>query len=313
MRMKKTIIITSVLLAVFTLSGFALSALAAESANNSAVSATGKDSTLNDIQNRLQQMRANLKDFQDKKIQEAADGTAVLKEKIASKKKAIEARVAEAKKIKEEKQKTVLLNLIDIQIKQFTNAKERAAKMPNITDDLKVQLNTKTDAAISDLNAEKTKVQAAATPEQLKALAKEIKDLFKAKQDIVKRIVNAIMFSRINKSVAAAESRMTEIKNKIAELKASGKDVLSLETLFASAEAKFAAAKAAASKEDLKNAVDGLKEVYKELQNAVVEINGAPIPTPALMDSPAATFAPTSASTSPIVTPIATPTATPQL
>jgi hypothetical protein len=301
--MKKISSIISIILAALVVLGTMAPVLAQES--NDAVGADAViTANATDIQSRLRQMRSNLKDFRDKKTQEAADAAAALNEKIASKRKAIEARVAEAKKIKEEKRKTVLLNLIDIQIKQFTNTKERVAKMPNITADSKTQLNTKIDAAIAELNAEKAKVQAAVTPEELKNLAKEIKDLFKAKHDIVKQIVDAILASRANNAITKAEGRLAEIKTKIAELKASGADVSGTESLLANAEAKISAAESSAGKEDLKKAISELKDAYKALRQAVAKLNGTtvatPVPTPTA--TPVSTFTPT-----PTATPATTP------
>lgn len=263
--MKKII---SIILSAFVIFGAITPILAEELENGAGNADAGTKANATDIQNRLQQMRVNLKDFKDKKVQEAADGVAVLKEKVALKKKVIEARIAEAKKTKEEKRKMVLVNLVDIQIKQYTNTKERVAKMTNINADLKAQLNTSIDAAVVDLNTEKTKIQAAATPEELKNLAKEIKDLFKAKRDIVKQIVDAILASRTNNSVTKAEGRLAEIKAKIAELKAAGKDASSLETLLSSAEAKLGAAKTAA-KTDVKKAINELKDAYNKMKDAV--------------------------------------------
>lgn len=250
---------------------------------------SGESSTTGDINNRLQQMRNNLKDFKDKKAEEETALAQSVKEKVASKKKAAEAVRTAAQKIKEEKRKTVLLDLVDIQIKQFMSTKERVAKMPNITGDQKNQLNTKIDSAIAVLDAEKIKIQAATTPEEVKKFAKEIKDLFKEKRDVVRQIVNAILISRTNSAISKAEGRLAEIQTKITELKASGKDVSSLDALLASTEAKLAAAKTATGKENIKDAVDALKEAYKELQKAIAKINGVSVPT----STPTATSAAT--------------------
>lgn len=295
MKTKKMTIVSSVLLVVFALSGFspAVSVIAAES--NGTIGAG--NSKIVDLKNYLSQMRNNLKEFKDKKTSEETDRAAALKEKIASKKKTIEARIAEAKKIKEEKRKEVLLNLVDIQIKHFTNTKERVAKMPNITASLKTDLNTKIDAAIAELNAKKAKVQAATTADEIKNLTKEIRDYFKIKRDIIKEIVDAILISRMNAHITKFEASLTTLKAKIEEMKAAGKDVSSLTPLITSAEAKLAAAKTAVGKKDVKKALDALKDAYQELRKAAAKITGAPVPsataTPTPTSTPAASATPT--------------------
>ncbi|MBU3965451.1 hypothetical protein KKG29_04580 [Patescibacteria group bacterium] len=228
---------------------------------------------IDDINSRLQQMRLDLKEFKDKKSQEVADRDAALKEKITSKRKTIEARIAAAKKTKEEKRKTVLLNLVDIQIKQFTNTEERVAKMTNIRADLKTQLSTNIDIAIAELNTEKTKIQAATAPEELKNLAKEIRDLLKSRQEIVKQIVKAILASRTDTAVVKAENRLAEIKAKIAELKAAGKDVAETEGLFASAEQKVVSAKEKSGQKMAKETIDFLKSAYHDMKDIVKKVD----------------------------------------
>lgn len=233
------------------------------------------NANIGDINSRLQQMRLDLKEFKDKKQQEAAEKAAALKERVSSKRGAVQARQEAARKAKEEKRKTVLLRLIETQIKQLNNTKERVAKMPNISADLKTELDAKIDAAVAELNAEKAKVQAAATPEELKNLAKEIRDLLKSKQEIVKQIVKAILASRIDNAVVKSESRLAEIKAKIAELKAAGKDTAEIEGLLATAEQKVASAKEKSGQKIAKEANDLLKSAYQDMKDIVKKVESA--------------------------------------
>lgn len=229
-----------------------------------------------DLQNSLAKMRLDLKDFKDKKKEEENALAQTAREKVASKRQAAQTRQEAARKAKEEKRKKVLLRLIEVQIKQLDNTKERVAKMPNINTDLKTDLDTKIDAAVVALNAEKAKVQAAtatATPEELKNLAKEIRDLLKSKQEIVRQIVKAILVSRTDNAVVKAENRLAEIKAKIAELKAAGKDVAEAEGLFASAEQKVASAKEKSGQKMAKEANDFLKSAYQDMKNIVKKVD----------------------------------------
>ncbi len=236
---------------------------------------TGAQDELNSLRNNLAKER---QEFKNAKSQEESEKAAAAKEKVLTKRGAIQARQEAARKTKEEKRKTVLLRLIDVQIKQLENTKDRVAKMPNIKADMKTSLDQKIIAAVSELNAEKAKVQAATTAEELKKLSAEIKDLIKAKQEIVKQIVQAILSSRVSDAVIKAEAQLAKLKTKIAELKARGQNVSQLETLLSDAEAKLGAAKADATKEsreDLKKAIDKLREAYQDMKNSAEKINKA--------------------------------------
>lgn len=232
---------------------------------------------IDDIDSRLQQMRKDRDDFKSSKQLEESKILEAAKEKVAAKRKLIEAKREELRIKKEEKRQAVLVNLIDIQIKQLGNTQERVKKMPNITDNLKGELDKAIIAAIGELEAEKVILQAITKPEDLKAFAKELKDSFKAKRSIVKQIVDAILASRANKTIDNAEGRLTEITAKIAALKAAGQDTAALDALLVAAQSKIAAANTKAGKEDLKGAISDLKEAYKSMKSIIekTETDGA--------------------------------------
>lgn len=219
-----------------------------------------------DIKTYLEKMRASLKEFRDKKTSEDTDRTVALKEKLASKKKDIQARIDAAKKIKEEKRKEVLVRLIEVEIKHFNNTADRVAKMPNITAEIKAQLKTAIDSAVQKLNDQKAKVQAAASDEDVKTLAKETKDLFKTHREIVKKIVAGIHASKESSLISKAEERLAAIETKIGELKAQGKNVSELETILAAAKADIAAAKEKLSQKSFTEANDLLKKAYDKFK-----------------------------------------------
>lgn len=257
--MKKINLITSLILGAFVISLFAPQV----SATTPAIK------TGDDVQDSLIQLRQDKEGFKNSKLQEESEKTLAEKEKNASKRKTIEARQEVAKKTKEEKRKIVLTRLLDIQIKQLGKVKERVAKMSNIKADQTTQLNTSIDAAVTALTAKKAEVAAATTGEQLKKLAKDIKDLFKTKRDIVKQIVDAILASKADKTIKDAEGRLAEITAKIAELKAAGQNTSAVETLLAAAQAKISIAKTKTEKEELKSIISNLKEAYKNMKSVV--------------------------------------------
>lgn len=278
--LKKTKLISILTMGVFALSLFAPAVSAVD--NNGSTGAetipeptVAAENAANSVQSDLTQLRKDRDDFKNNRELEDSETAKIPKEKIAAKRKAIEAKREALKAKKEEKRKAVLIRLLDIQIKQLKNTRDRVANMPNIKAELKTELNTAIDAAVAALTAKKAEVAAATTGEQLKKIAKEIKDFIKAKRDIVKKIVEAIMASKADKTITAAEGRLAEIKTKIAELKAAGKDVSELERLLSVAETKISAAKAKAGKEELKEAVNDLKEAYRNMKNLLEKADSA--------------------------------------
>lgn len=303
--MKKIKLISVFLISILAVSLFAPAVLAVDANKSNSVefdvaseTTAASQNLANSEENSLTQLRKDREEFKNNKIEEETEQEASLKEKTSAKRKAAEARAEEARKIKDEKRKAVLTRLLDIQIKQLENTKERVAKIPNIKADLKTQLNTSIDAAVAALTVKKAEITAAATPEQLKKLAKDIKGLFETKRDIVKQIVDAILASKAEKTIDAAEGRLAEMTAKIAELKAAGQDVAELEALLAVAQSKIAAANTKAGKKDLKGAINDLKEAYNKMKSVLEDLEDQPASTP---------------SPSPSVAPSATPTPSPSV
>jgi hypothetical protein len=234
--------------------------------------ATGQADT--DLQNALTQLRQSRQDFKDNKAQEVNAASEEGRAKVQAVRQAAQQKRAEAQKRMEEKRKEVLLRLVDIQIKWMSRAKERVQKMPNITNDLKTQLATEVDASIQKLNDEKTKIQSASGQETIKSLAKEIRDLFKSKREIVKKIVDAILTSRASNAIAKAEDRIAAIKAKVEELKSAGKDTSKLETDLANAEKKIGDAQTKVGQAAFKEVNDDLKDAYQKFRDIADKAKG---------------------------------------
>lgn len=219
-----------------------------------------------EVKKELDDLKASRDAFKEARKDESEKMAMEVREKQEDVKRDLEAKRMEAGKRKEAHRKQVLLRLIEVQVKHFKNVQERVAKMPNIDETLKVRLKAEIDKVLADLAALKTKVEAATTAEELKALAKQIQENLKQKREIVKKIVDAIVSAHLQNAVDKADERIKAAEVKIAELKTAGKDVTSLESLLAAAKAKLDAAKASLSKDSLEEAKDALKDLYESLK-----------------------------------------------
>lgn len=220
-----------------------------------------------DFQNALNQIRESRQTFKETKTQEANEVSQVGKAKNQAQREAAQQRREAARQKMEEKRKEVLLKLVDIQIQHLNRTKERVQKMPNITEELKTQLNTEIDTVIQKLNEQKAKIESATGREAIKAVAKEIKDFFKSYQEIVKKIVEAILASRVHNAAAKAEERLATVKAKIQELKNQGKDTIELETEIEKAEKDIDDAQGAIGRKAFREVNEGLKGAYQKFRN----------------------------------------------
>ncbi|MDO8265036.1 MAG: hypothetical protein Q7T34_01540 [Candidatus Parcubacteria bacterium] len=227
-----------------------------------------------DVQNTLNQMRQSRQEFKNAKAQEASEAAGVGKAKGEAQRLVAQEKRETAQQRMEEKRKEVLLKLFDIQIKHLERTKARVQKMPNITDELKAQLATEIDIVIQKLNDEKVKVQAATGQEEIKNLAKEIRDFFKSYKDIVKNIVDAIHNSRANNAAATAEERLAAVKAKVQELKAQGKDTSDIDTEIEEAETDIDDAQEAIGRKAFKEGNEDLKGAYQKFRNIAQEAKG---------------------------------------
>ncbi|KKQ67521.1 MAG: hypothetical protein A3F95_01540 [Candidatus Nealsonbacteria bacterium RIFCSPLOWO2_12_FULL_39_31] len=219
-----------------------------------------------DFQNALTQLRQSRQDFKNNKAQEVNAASEEGRAKVQAARQAAQQKRAEAQKRMEEKRKEVLLKLVDIQIKWMNRVKGRVQKMPNITNGLKIQLATEVDASIQKLNDEKAKIQSTSGQEAIKFLAKEVRDIFKSKKEIIKKTVDAIFDSRVNNATAKAEDRVAAIKAKIEELKSAGKDMGELEAYLADAEKKINEAQVKVGQGLFREANEDLKGAYQKFR-----------------------------------------------
>lgn len=227
-----------------------------------------------DFQNALNQLRQSRQDFKNEKAKEANETSEVGKAKGQAQREAAEQRREEARKRMEDKRKELLLKLVDIQIKWMNRTKERVQRMPNISDELKTQLTTEVDTTIQKLNNLKTIIQSATGQEAIKSLAKEVRDFFKSKHEVIKKIADAIHVSRTNNALAKAEERVAAMKAKIKELKDKGKDTNEIETELKEAEEDINEAQEATGRKAFKEANEDLRGAYQKFRNIAQKAKG---------------------------------------
>ena len=226
------------------------------------------------FQNALTQLRQSRQNFKDAKAQETSGAAEEGKAKSQALRQAAQQRREEARQRMEEKRKEILLKLVDIQIKWLNRVKERVQKMPNISADLKTQLASEVDTAVQELNGLKIRIQSASGRDAIKVLAKEVRDLFKLKREIVKKIVEAIHASRATNSVAKAEERAAAIRAKVQELKNQGKNTTEVETELADTEKKIDDAQEAVGRQAFKEANEDLKGAYQKFRGIATKAKG---------------------------------------
>lgn len=227
-----------------------------------------------DVQDALNQVRKSKQEFKDAKVQETAEAAEIGKAKGQVQRDAAQQRREEARQRMEDKRKETLLKLIDLQVKHLEKTKERVDRMPNITDALKTQLATEIDADIQALNSKKADVEGTEGKDEIKALAKEIRDFFRSYRDTVKSIVDAIHASRADIAAAKAEARAADIDEKVQELKGQGKNTTELEQELDEADAHIEEAKEEIGRKEFKEANEDLKGAYQKFRSIAEKAQG---------------------------------------
>lgn len=228
----------------------------------------------NDFKKDLDELRSTRQELKETKVQEAQERAAELRETVEERKEAAMQRKEDAQERMEDKRKEVLLKLIDIQIKHLEKTKERVNRMPNITDELKTELVTEIDGDIATLNGFAPQVEAAEGRDVIKELAGEIRTFFKSYRERVKSIVEAIHTSRLNNAVATAETRLAAVKEKVAELKANGKNTADLEEDIDDAEEDIDDAQEEVGRQAWREANEDLKGAYQTFREIAEKAQG---------------------------------------
>ena len=227
-----------------------------------------------DFKNAISQLRDSRQGFKDARAQERNEASQEGRAKGQAQREAAQQRRAAAQGKMEEKRKETLLRLVDIQVKHLERTKERVQGMPNITDALRTQLAAEIDFNIQKVNDQKVKVEGVSGREEIKALAKEIRDFFKSYRVNVRSIVDAIHASRANIATAKAEERASAIKAKVQELKQQGKDTTEIEVELEDAEGDIDDAEDAIGRKAFKEANEDLKGAYQKFRSIAEKAKG---------------------------------------
>jgi hypothetical protein len=107
----------------------------------------------------------------------------------------------------------VIIRLLENEIKWFNNLKNRVQNMPNISSDLKTQLISDIDKYIQTLQNKENDIKNSTSQISKKVFVKDFKELLKLKEEIVRKIVNAIHATNGAKSINNNTTSTTENSN----------------------------------------------------------------------------------------------------
>lgn len=245
------LLILAVVLGVLALVPVISSAKPSGQGDRVAVENTDDDST--DIKTRREKI---LEDIED------------LKTKSAEKRKAATEQVLT-------KVKQAAVRAIDSTIKKLNKIKDRVAKMKNISDELKAELNEKIDARIAVLMEKKAAVEAATTKEEVKAALGESQKELRSTKDIIKSVVEAIHKTHLQNIITRLEKVLVKLEEKAAALTDTKK--AEADAVIAQARTYLETAKTNITSGNLIEAKADIKKAHKEIVKLLskVKINKA--------------------------------------
>lgn len=157
-----------------------------------------------------------------------------------------------ARKAALEKAKEFILKIFDRAILRIQKIIDRVEKSPVLTDERKAQLKARLQDEINVLTAQKSKIEAATSGEELRAILKESRGKFASVREAVKKIVLEIIASHIDRTLAKLEEIADRLESQITVLQAQGAGVANLQSQLADGRAKIALAKEANANGDWK-------------------------------------------------------------
>jgi len=226
------------------------------------------------FKNDLDALRTSRQELKETKVQEAQERAAELSETVEARKAAALQRREDAQERMEAKRKEVLLKLIAIQIKHLERTQERVNRMPNISDELKAELALEIDGDITTLNGFVSQGEAVEGRDEIKELAGEVRTFFKSYRERVTSIVETIHASRLTDAVLKAETRLAAVKEKVAALKAQGKNTTSLEADIEDAGEGIDDAQEEIGRQAFREANEDLKGAYQTFREIAQKAQG---------------------------------------
>jgi len=136
----------------------------------------------------------------------------------------------ENKAILEEEAKSFLKKVISTLIKRLESLKEWISNRKSISEEDKQKIIAEITKDINWLEEQLASIDTA-TPQEIKEMAKTIRNYWRKHRFQVKRIIGAIWSARINFIIQKAKSASLKVNSLIEKLKAEGKDTSALEKL----------------------------------------------------------------------------------
>jgi len=169
------------------------------------------------------------------------------------------ARTPELKAAAVDKGKELAKKMADQLIQRAEVLKARVNEVKDLSDADKTLIISQIDSHIAAINTIKSKIDAAATNEELRSIVKDLRARLRTAQVFDKHFVGRLLAHRINKGIERVESVIQKAEAKIAEFKAAGKDAAKLENLTSEARSHLDLAKSEYQK---------AKDKYQEVATA---------------------------------------------
>ncbi len=157
----------------------------------------------------------------------------------------------------QEKARNFLEKTVEVLIKKLESLKVWVSNRKALSDSDKQAIVAQIEEDIAWLNNKKSEISTA-TPDQIRAKAKEVRDYWRNHRVRVKKIIGQILVARLNWVIAKFDSASTRLHSKINDLKAAGKNVSQLEAWLSDFDQKIQLAK---EKRDL------AKEKYQDISS----------------------------------------------
>lgn len=220
---------------------------------------------------------------QGRKVVEVSDESSTVikarREEIKEKREELKTKSVEKRAAAEDlilgKVKQAAIRAIDSTIKKLNAIKSRAAKMKNISDDLKTELNTKIDARIDVLKEKMAAVETAETKEEVKtALGVSQKEL-RSTKDIIKSVVEAIHKKHLQNIITRLEKVLVKLEEKAVALTDTKK--AEADAVIAQAKTYLETAKTNITSGNLTEAKADIKKAHEEIVKLLskVKVNKA--------------------------------------
>lgn len=205
-------------------------------------------------------------------------------ETITSERQQFQEKVAEMKdakaEVKEQAKAQVLSSAknlatksIDRVIVKYQHFIDVVSKLPNISDQNKLEYINKINLEIAKLTAKKTEITAAISVSEVKAVIETVKSQVLGSNGVVKLLVNEIKKSHLENIVTQLDEVVAKLELKISDNKTKGSDVLSLENLLGVAKSEITSASTKIAANDFVGAKNEILAARDSLSDIITGLN----------------------------------------